>query len=154
MQVRRKLQEFSTGEQDPGKDLFAILFLSFFLLLLVAMSVPRQAPAPEPTSGGGDNVTLQKDQVVVIAKRDGQIEFIVGDQRYDRARFFKSLPTLPVFMQLDSDQYVRLSASDTLNAVEWEKEKKRIRRAGFGVITVSAVPSPTPESDKPNEAPE
>ena len=154
MQVRRKLQEFSTGEQDPGKDLFAILFLSFFLLLLVAMSVPGQAPAPEPTSGGGDNVTLQKDQVVVIAKRDGQIEFIVGDQRYDRARFFKSLPTLPVFMQLDSDQYVRLSASDTLNAVEWEKEKKRIRRAGFGVITVSAVPSPTPESDKPNEAPE
>ncbi len=154
MQVRRKLQEFSTGEQDPGKDLFAILFLSFFLLLLVAMSVPRQAPAPEPTSGGGDNVTLQKDQVVVIAKRDGQIEFIVGDQRYDRARFFKSLPTLPVFMQLDSDQYVRLSASATLNAVEWEKEKKRIRQAGFGVITVSAVPSPTPESDKPNEAPE
>ena len=154
MQVRRKLQEFSTGEQDPGKDLFAILFLSFFLLLLVAMSMPGKAPTPEPTSGAGDNVALQKDQVVVITKRGGKFEFIVGDQRYDRARFFKSLPTLPVFMQLDGVQYVRLSASDTLNAIEWEREKKKIRQAGFGVITVSAVPTPTPDADKPNEAPE
>ena len=39
MKIRRKIQDIALGEQDPGKDLFAILFLAFFVILLVQIQL-------------------------------------------------------------------------------------------------------------------
>ena len=42
MKIRRKIQDIALGEQDPGKDLFAILFLAFFVILLVQIQLISQ----------------------------------------------------------------------------------------------------------------
>ena len=58
MKIRRKIQDIALGEQDPGKDLFAILFLAFFVILLVQIQLISQKDdrdkVPAPIGGTGE----------------------------------------------------------------------------------------------------
>jgi len=130
MKTRRKLQDFMAAEQDPGKDLFAILFLTFYLLFLLTMVAGSSEP------GGGGHV--RGGDIVVIAKQATGIVFRVGDRDYDPAAFHGAVSGLPVFGEADGNRYLRITAGDTLSAIEWEREKKRLRQKGFSISTFVA----------------
>lgn len=118
------------AEQDPGKDLFAILFLTFYLLFLLTMVAGSSEP------GGGGQV--RGGDVVTIAKQANGIVFRIGDRTYDPPSFHSAVSELPVFGEADGKRYLRVTAGDTLTAIEWEREKKRLRRKGFNISTFVA----------------
>ena len=136
MQSRRKLHDMTLNEQDPARDLFAILFLSFYLFLLVTMSLGssevnehQSEPAPEI-----DMETFSGNEFVSISKKGDKVIYTVGKQEYDWEEFSAVLAELPVF---DDNKNIKILASKTMNAIEWERAKMRIHKLGYSIVPLT-----------------
>ncbi|MBW1854370.1 MAG: hypothetical protein JRF49_11485 [Deltaproteobacteria bacterium] len=87
---RGRKSEFFSQVQDPGKDLFAYLFLvmlifSFVILLTYEQKVRRQTirKSPEEVSQGRSSlVTLKNKEIGKLIKRDGRIYLLFGEKSY------------------------------------------------------------------------
>jgi len=87
---RSRRGEFFSQVQDPGKDLFAYLFLvmlifSFVILLTYEQKVRRQTiqKSPEEVSQGRSSlVTLKNKEIGKLIKRDGIIYLLFGEKSY------------------------------------------------------------------------
>jgi hypothetical protein len=82
--------------QDPGKDLFAYLFLlimvfAFMLLLSVDQRNPAQR-APDQTQPGRSGFqAVSPDHVATLEKSQGKLWLRYGDVRYDPLRDYDRL---------------------------------------------------------------
>ncbi len=87
---RRRRRDFFSQVQDPGKDLFAYLFLvmlvfSFVILLTYEQKmkyVSAQKSPKEISRGTSSLVSLENRQIGKLIKRDGKIFLMFGDRVY------------------------------------------------------------------------
>jgi hypothetical protein len=139
MKIRRKIHDITLGEQDPGKDLFAVLFFVFLMLLSVQIAVISSGGKEEvpKNRGGSGNQILSDKEIAFAAKQNGEIVFIVADQTLSKEKFFESITSLPVWKENGGVKYINLEARDnSLGAKEWDQIKVDIRKRGFGVNPV------------------
>ena len=141
MKIRRKIQEITLGEQDPGKDLFAILFLAFFVILLVQIQLVSQKDerdkVPDTTTGTGE-IQVPYENIAFVSKQDGgEVVFTVEQTVYSKENFFEKLPSLPVMSEKEDVPYINLQADNSLGGLEWDNLKVEIKRMGYGInVTV------------------
>ena len=87
---RGKRGEFFSQVQDPGKDLFAYLFLvmlifSFVILLTYEQKVRKktlQESPKEVSQGKSSLVTLKNEEIGKLVKQDGTIYLQFGETSY------------------------------------------------------------------------
>jgi len=87
---RRHRTEFFSQVQDPGKDLFAYLFLvmlifSFVILITYEQKVRRmviQESPKEVSQGKSSLVTLKDKEIGKLVKREGEIYLLFGEKYY------------------------------------------------------------------------
>ena len=141
MKIRRKIQDIALGEQDPGKDLFAILFLAFFVILLVQIQLISQKDdrdkVPDPIGGTGE-MQVSNESIAFVSKQvGGEIIFTVRKNVYSKERFFEELPSLSVMSEEEGISYINLQADNSLGGLEWDNLKVEIKRKGYGInVTV------------------
>lgn len=141
MKIRRKIQDITLGEQDPGKDLFAILFLAFFVILLVQIQLISQKDdrdkVPDPIGGTGE-MQVSNESIAFVSKQvGGEIIFTVRENVYSKERFFEELPSLSVMSEEEGISYINLQADNSLGGLEWDNLKVEIKRKGYGInVTV------------------
>jgi len=86
--VRRKRKILSPGFQDPGKDLFAFLFLTTFIMVFVMLMAYEQKTKsvnkpPTPPSNSGGTITLPKGDIGLLTKEKGKIILAFGSRKFD-----------------------------------------------------------------------
>ena len=141
MKIRRKIQDIALGEQDPGKDLFAILFLAFFVILLVQIQLISQKDdrdkVPDPIGGTGE-MQVSNESIAFVSKQvGGEIIFTVRENVYSKERFFEELHSLSVMSEEEGISYINLQADNSLGGLEWDNLKVEIKRKGYGInVTV------------------
>ena len=141
MKIRRKIQDIALGEQDPGKDLFAILFLAFFVILLVQIQLISQKDdrdkVPDPIGGTGE-MQVSNESIAFVSKQvGGEIIFTVRENVYSKEHFFEELPSLSVMSEEEGISYINLQADNSLGGLEWDNLKVEIKRKGYGInVTV------------------
>jgi len=141
MKIRRKIQDIALGEQDPGKDLFAILFLAFFVILLVQIQLISQQDdrdkVPDPIGGTGE-MQVPNESIAFVSKQvGGEIIFTVRENVFPKERFFEELPSLSVMSEEEGISYINLQADNSLGGLEWDNLKVEIKRKGYGInVTV------------------
>ncbi len=87
---RRHGSAFFSQVQDPGKDLFAYLFLvmlvfSFVILLTYEQKVRNSmlSKSPKEVSRGKSSfAVVGKDEIGRLAKKDGRVCIIFGEKAY------------------------------------------------------------------------
>ena len=87
---RRHRSEFFSKVQDPGKDLFAYLFLvmlifSFVILITYEQKVRKQTIQESPkevSQGKSSLVTLKNKERGKLIRRDGKIYLLFGEKTY------------------------------------------------------------------------
>jgi len=90
---RRHGSEFFSQVQDPGKDLFAYLFLvmlifAFTILLTYEQKVRRagmQRSPREVAAGTSSVVTLDSGDIGTLTRHDGRVCLVFENRRYDPA---------------------------------------------------------------------
>ena len=87
---RRRSREFFSQVQDPGKDLFAYLFLvmlvfSFVILLTYEQKMKNLSVRKSPTEvsqGSSSLITLENREIGRMVKQDGKICLLFGEKIY------------------------------------------------------------------------
>ena len=87
---RNRGGEFFSQVQDPGKDLFAYLFLvmlvfSFVILLTYEQKVRRELVQKSPkelSQGSSSLVTLRAEEIGRLIKRDGKVCLLFGEKAF------------------------------------------------------------------------
>ncbi len=87
---RRHRSEFFSQVQDPGKDLFAYLFLvmlifSFVILITYEQKVRKLVIEESPrevSQGRSSLVTLKNKEIGRLVKRNGKIYLLFGEKSY------------------------------------------------------------------------
>jgi hypothetical protein len=136
MQRRRKMLSDLIPEQDPGKDLFAVLFLAFFLLLTINLAVRNFELNLDKQPTATPSVDLSDRQYAEIGKSEIGVYFRVGKQVFTTAEFIRELPSLGIIIFLDKKEAIQISANTQLNAVEWETAKRTLISHGYSVISL------------------
>lgn len=90
---RRRMRQCSAndGAQDPGKDLFAYLFLLIMIFTFMVLLTTEErrngmagqtAPASQPTSSRATLTAVQRDQIGTLALEQGQLMLRFGRTLY------------------------------------------------------------------------
>ena len=137
--------------QDPGKDLFAYLFLLmmvFSFMLLMTMDekqkdMPVQtAPDQETSSSRAATAVVSSSQVGLLGKMDGNITLFYGDKTYNIATDVAQLITDERFVLKDEDGqevqilYVREDLQNKLMLEEYFNATKALSEQGIRVVFV------------------
>lgn len=108
---RGRRGEFFSQVQDPGKDLFAYLFLvmlifSFVILLTYEQKVRRQAIQESPkevSQGRSSLVTLKNKEIGKLIKRDGNIYLLFGEKSYQPDKDIASLEKAGIIKKIQKE---------------------------------------------------
>lgn len=137
--------------QDPGKDLFAYLFLLmmvFSFMLLMTMdekqkNMPVQtAPDQENSSSWGASALVAPSRVGLLGKNEGRIALTYGDEVYDLGRDFDRLVADERFVSSVEDGveahilYVREDLQNKLLLEEYFTASKNLNDHGVRVVFV------------------
>lgn len=108
---RRHRSEFFSQIQDPGKDLFAYLFLvmlifSFVILITYEEKVRRQTIQESPkevSQGKSSLVTLKNKEIGKLIKRDGRIYLLFGEKSYQPDKDIASLEKAGIIKKIQKE---------------------------------------------------
>jgi hypothetical protein len=86
--MRRKRRSFSPGFQDPGKDLFAFLFLTTFIMVFVMIISYEQKSkggrkAPAQRGAGAGTITMSQNNVGRLARENASLVLVYENRRFD-----------------------------------------------------------------------
>lgn len=136
------MHDITLGEQDPGKDLFAILFLLLFVILLVQIVLISKQGDKVKAPGAVESAKgefIGDEKVAFITKKDGTVVFRVGGKEYSKKDFFQALPSLPVVETKEDGKYVNLQTDNSIGGLEWDFLKLEIKERNYNInVTVPA----------------
>lgn len=100
--ARRRMRQSgaSDGAQDPGKDLFAYLFLLIMIFTFMVLLTTEErrngmagqtAPASQPTSSRASLTTVARDQIGSLAMVGEQLVLNFADKTYHPSRDIEAL---------------------------------------------------------------
>lgn len=87
--MRRKRRNLISIFEDPGKDIFAFLFITTFIMVFVMLLSYEQKkkggppPLPVDEKKGESSITLHREEVGVLKKENGQIMIVLGNKMFN-----------------------------------------------------------------------
>lgn len=123
--MRRKGKSMVSGFQDPGKDIFAFLFLTSFIMIFVMLVAYEQkvkggdkSPGPPIPENGGGTIILPKGDVGELMKENDKIFLVFGNSKFDPTDE-KQLNTLiagPWIKEKDGKKVMYLNLKEASNS--------------------------------------
>ena len=104
VQLRWYDEERWDQDNDPGKDIFALLFLAFFLInavVLFCVSGKSEQTTRVNTAGAGQERLMEAGQIARLGKRSGQISITQENQTYLMPQDLKRFQKEGRFSRLD-----------------------------------------------------
>lgn len=128
-------------EIDPGKDLFALLFLCFFLIMGVLLVYVNHASektvrVKSNSATSGQGIVIEKDKVAYLVLDDDRLYLLQGDKRFSlpedarliekKVRFQKGKTLIVASPGPEIAAPLLLQAVEALNGVGIKVEFRRV----------------------------
>lgn len=142
---RRGSSEFFSQVQDPGKDLFAYLFLvmlvfAFVILLTYEEKMNRQTAQESPrevAAGNTSLVTLDTKRIGRLSRTDGQVTICFGREVFDPVADVERMKAAGFLQQSAGDDswvlYIEEEPGSKIYLREYLETFAGLSRAGIDV---------------------